>query len=167
METMKQETRKAELCFQIPLDNLKLAAVKLDRDGNVAYANPYLLELTGYTLDEAIGKDWFQTFIPEGVCPTVGKAFADILESGLHLHYENPILTKEGEERLIAWNNTLLLDENERPVGMISIGEDITERKQAEEVLQKAHDELEVRVEERTAELVAVNDALRSGSTHL
>ena len=128
----ESKLQEAERRFRTLLDNVKLVAVGLDQEGDVAYANPYLLELTGYTPDEALGKNWFQTFIPERDRPAVGTVFSEILETGIHPHYENPILTRDGEERLIAWNNTVLLDENGKPVGIMSIGEDITERVQAE-----------------------------------
>jgi signal transduction histidine kinase len=49
--------------------------------------------------------------------------------------YENIIVTKSGEERIIAWHNTTLLDENGNIIGTLSSGKDITKRKQAEEEL--------------------------------
>ncbi len=136
----ESKLQEAERRFQTLLDNVRLVTVGLDQEGNVAYANPHLLELAGYTLDEVLGKDWFQTFIPERDHPAVGTVFSEILEAGIHPHYENPILTREGEERLIAWNNTLLLDESGNPVGTMSIGEDITERKRAEEALRESEE---------------------------
>jgi|LGVF01.1.fsa_nt_gb PAS domain S-box-containing protein len=51
-------------------------------------------------------------------------------------YYENTLLTKEGEERLIAFHNTVIRDKNSHTVGVLFSGEDITERKQAEEALQ-------------------------------
>lgn len=134
--------QEAERRFRSLLNNVKLVAVSLDREGNVAYANPYLLELTGHTPDEVLGKNWFQTFIPERDRPAVGTVFSEILETGIHPHYENPILTKDGKERVIAWNNTLLLDEKGKPVGTMSIGEDITERRQMEEALRESEEKL-------------------------
>jgi two-component system NtrC family sensor kinase len=49
--------------------------------------------------------------------------------------YENLILTKCGEERIIAWHNTTLRDEKGGIIGTLSSGEDITLRKQTEEEL--------------------------------
>jgi PAS domain S-box-containing protein len=122
---------ETERRFRALLDGVKLIAVGLDREGNVTYANPYLLELTGYTSDRVLGKNWVQIFIPERERSVVGTVFSAIVESGNHPYYENHLLTKEGEERLIVWNNTLLLDPDGKPAGTMSIGEDITERRRA------------------------------------
>jgi len=124
--------QEAERRFRTLLDNVKLIAVGLDQEGNVAYANPYFLNLVGYTLDEILEQSWFQTFVPERDRPAVSTVFSKTLEAGIHPYYENPILTRHGEERLVAWNNTLLFDDDGNPAGTMSIGEDITERKQAE-----------------------------------
>jgi PAS domain S-box-containing protein len=94
--------------------------------GNVDYINPYFLELTGYEADEVIGKDWFDRFLPKAVTYDVQGAFLEVLKNNFHPYYENPILTKEGEERMIAWYNVRLIDENGKISGSISIGCDIT-----------------------------------------
>ena len=132
------QLREAERRFRTLLDNVRLVAVGLDVDGRVAYANPYLLKLAGYALDEVVGKNWFETFLPEVLRPALGTVFKEILEGGLHPYHENPIVTRQGEERLIAWNNTVLLDETGQPVGAMSIGNDVTEVRRAEQTLREA-----------------------------
>lgn len=136
----EQELAEAERRFRSLLDNVDLVAVGLDREGNISYANPYLLRLSGYTLDEILGKNWFKTFAPERDRSVLGTVFAELLQQWRYPHYENPILTKSGEERLISWNNTLLLDSEGQPVGTMSIGEDITEKKHMEEALRKSEE---------------------------
>jgi len=132
------QLREVERRFHTLLDNVELVAVGLDENGKVEYANPYLLELTGYALEEVLGADWFQTFMPPRDRPEISIVFTGILESLLHLHDENPIVTRAGEERWIAWNNTVLLDVHGKPIGTMSIGEDITERRRVEEALQRS-----------------------------
>jgi hypothetical protein len=58
-------------------------------------------------------------------------------------HCENEILTRAGERRLIRWNNSVLRSGAGAVIGTASIGEDITDRKMAEEVLKKRAAELE------------------------
>jgi len=82
-------------------------------------------------------------------------------------YYQNPVLTKNAEQRIIAWYNTLLTEESGRIAGTLSSGEDITERVKAEEGLRKAHEELdhfskelERMVQEKTEELRDKNGQL-------
>jgi PAS domain S-box-containing protein len=116
------------------LDNVQLIVVGLDQDGNVEYINPFFLQLTGYTKEEVLGKDWFNHFLPSSQKTTVQISFQEVLEHNFHPHYQNSIVTKLGEERMIAWSNTLLQNTEGQPIGTISIGEDITERHNLEQM---------------------------------
>ena len=51
-------------------------------------------------------------------------------------YFENPILTASGEERIIAWHNSVLRDDAGRVVSTLSSGEDVTDRRRAEKALQ-------------------------------
>ena len=126
------ELVERERRFSAMMDNLNMMWVEFDRDGTVSSLNPFTLKLTGYSLEEVIGKNWASTFTPERTREAVGKAIQDLFDKGLHVHDEYPILTKAGEERLISWNNTVLMNADKKAVGAIAIGEDITERTRAE-----------------------------------
>ena len=128
---------EAERRFRNMLDAVRLVAVGLDTDGNLNYANPHLLELAGYSRDDVMGQNWVDTFVPESDRPAVRAVHGHILDGGSPVHYENPILTRAGEERLIAWNNTTLFDEAGQCMGTMSIGEDITERRSAQQALKE------------------------------
>jgi two-component system NtrC family sensor kinase len=71
--------------------------------------------------------------------------------------YENPVLTKSGEERLIAWHNTVLRDERGNIIGHLSSGEDITERKRAEETVRESEEKLRKMFESVTDGIIVVN----------
>ena len=113
----------------------------------------------GYEESSLIGKDWIKTCIHpedyERVLDFNNKIVAGKIKP--LEYYESYILTKRGEERNIAWHTSVLKNDEGRILGTLSSGEDITDRKRAEEALHKAHEELERKVKERTAELEARN----------
>ena len=110
------------------LDNVQLIVIGLDVNGNVDYANPFFLQLTNYIESEVLGKNWFNNFLPDSQQNSVEICFQEVIEENFHPHYQNAIITKSGEERIISWSNTLLRNAQGNPIGTISIGEDITER---------------------------------------
>ena len=64
-------------------------------------------------------------------------------EDGSVEYFENPVLRKDGGLRIIAWHNTVIRNEAGDIVATLSSGEDITERKKAEDEVKKNIDELE------------------------
>ena len=95
--------------------------------------------ILGYSEKELVGKNWFDVCLPERLRETVKEVSKQVLsgESEAMEHYENPILTKSGAERVVAWHNTVLRDDEGTIIGLLSSGEDITERKRAQEELQR------------------------------
>jgi len=125
---------ESERRFRKMLDEVRLVAVMLDREGRITYANPYLLELTGWSWEEVEGKDWFGLFLPEDVRARVrAEAFNGAIESErLPGQYENEILTRDGRRRLIRWSSAFLRAPGGEIVGTASIGEDVTEARRQE-----------------------------------
>lgn len=130
--------RESERRFRDMLGNVELIAMTLDKDGIVTFCNDYLLRLTGWKREEVIGSDWFSKFLPESAAYVKKLFFETIEAAAIPRHHENPIKTKEGQLREITWNNTMLRDTNGNIVGTASIGEDITERKWAEQALRES-----------------------------
>ena len=64
-------------------------------------------------------------------------------ETNKYEYHENPVLTKSGKQRLIAWHNVSLWDDTKKINAVLSSGEDITERREAEDTLKKTYKELE------------------------
>jgi len=112
------------------LDNVQLIVVELNRQGYIEYANPFFLKLTQYTEAEVLRKQWFTHFIPTMEKKFIWAVFIELLEQEKLLQYNHPILTRSGQERMISWTNTILRDIDNQLIGVISIGEDITERHQ-------------------------------------
>ena len=130
--------RESEWRFREMLETVRLIAVGLDTAGNVTFCNDFLLSLTGWQRDEVIGKNWFEHFLPDDVRNQTGQVFlTTILTGSFPPYYENEIQTRQGARRLIGWSNRLLRDPNGAVTGTNSIGEDITERKQAEDRIRR------------------------------
>jgi len=125
----------------------------LDVEGRIVRFNPYMEKMCGYKLDEVQGKDWFSTFLPEQDFDRVREVFRTAI-SDIKTHGNiNPIVAKDGREIIVEWYGKTLKDAAGNIIGILSIGQNITSRIQAEKALQKAHDELESRVADRTEEL--------------
>ncbi len=108
--------------------------VTLDSEANITTFNRYAEQLTGYKKAEVIGRNWFDIFISQRDRENIPKVFSQALKNMPQAsQYENSIVTKNGEERLISWSNNILRDSSGNITGVLSIGMDITERKQAEE----------------------------------
>ena len=117
------------------LETVDLVAVILDRQGRVVFINDYWASITGWSVAEALGADWFARFLPEG-SGGVSAAFNEATASGeLPPHIENEILARDGSRRRIAWSNTLSRDAAGEIVGAISLGEDVTEKRRSEDAL--------------------------------
>ena len=117
------------------MENIPLLAVGLNREGEIIYCNRTLLDTTGWKVEEVLGKDWFDLFVLNGA--EVRKAFQELIDRSetdrLHGHYENEIKTREGSRLLMRWSNSLLKTPDGKVIGTMSMGEDITERRRAEE----------------------------------
>jgi len=108
--------------------------IGLDKEGNVTIINKAAEAVTGYTLREIIGRNWFEIIVPKDRYPEVWNAFTHLVTSGNPTTFENPILTKSGSVRYISWSNNTILDD-QKNVATISFGIDITDRKRTEEML--------------------------------
>ncbi|MFZ2447647.1 MAG: DUF3365 domain-containing protein [Syntrophobacteraceae bacterium] len=107
----------------------------LDNEGRTVRFNPYLEFISGYRLDDVRGKDWFDIFLAPGDSERIRGIFLPTDSTRRVRGYVYPIVTKEGKERQIEWYNEDLNRSDGTRIGILSIGQDITERKKAEEAL--------------------------------
>jgi len=125
--------QESERRFNEMLENVRLISVMLDREARITYCNDYLLQITGWQRGEVMGRNWFEVFMP----PELGNlkaSFQTLLDNNPQaLHIENEIFTRSHERRLIRWNNSVLRSVAGDVIGVASIGEDITERKKAQD----------------------------------
>jgi PAS domain S-box-containing protein len=137
----------------------------------VEYVNSFFLKLTAYSQLEVLGKNWSDNFLPKNQENYLWTSnLSDTRENNFYTHYQNPILTKSGEERMISWSNTLLRDPEGNPIGTISIGEDITESYQLErmkaEFVSVVSHELRTPLTSMQAGLSLLNDKVIDPNSH-
>ncbi len=136
----EEELRRERDKVQNFLDIARVIIVVISADQRVVLINRTGCEVLGYKEEEIIGKNWFDNFLPRKYLKSI-KSMAVQLFSGDVLtvkDIENPVVTKSGEERMIAWRNTVLRDEKGRITHILSSGEDVTERRQAEAALRES-----------------------------
>jgi|GEM_PF-1416324 len=103
----------------------------LDTEGRIVRFNPFMEELTGWSLAEVKGKDWFETFLKAGdglaIKPLFKKAIDDVRTRG----NVNTIVAKDGREVLVEWHDKTLKDKDGNTVGLLAVGQDVTAEKEA------------------------------------
>jgi len=132
---LQKNTSTAERYLNIAAEII----VSLDSEGNITLLNESGYHLLGYK-SGLIGKNWFETCIPEKERESVRRLFEMMKRDEIQPSEasENNIITSSGEEKTILWHNTILKDEEERFIGTLSSGEDITNRIETEKALRIA-----------------------------
>ena len=141
---IEEDLRREKERTQHYLDIAGVMLVALDRDGKVTLINKKGCEVLGWDEKSILGKNWFENYLPEYERRAAKNVFQKIMcgKEEFAKKYENHVLTREGKILTLAWHNSLLLDPNGTPVGTLSSGEDITDRKKAEEALRLSHEQL-------------------------
>ena len=127
------ERRLAEACdhAQRYLDTVQVIIVSLDASGTIKMLNRKGYALLGYEPDTLLGKNWFDTCLPQSEGrEDVYRVFLQVMSGHLEgvEHIDNEIITRTGERRLIAWHN-VYVRQPDGTTTTLSTGEDITDRR--------------------------------------
>lgn len=144
------------------LDIARFMMLVLDSNGNISLVNRETCHITGYTYEQLIYKNWFQTCLPNELQTDISHLFKMMMDGKSEIidYYESEIISATGDRRLIAWHNTFQHDANGKVCGTISSGVDITKQRQFETKTAKLQDELQ-----RSQKLEAVG-RLTAGIAH-
>ena len=117
--------------FAQVLTDVALLVAIVDVDGRIAFANERLAQLTGWPREQLVGRDWDDTF---GSGLVVHRRRLATLTAGTAAtEVENVLVTRSGEHRVVAWNDTVTVDAHGQVTGIGRIGSDITTRRHAED----------------------------------
>jgi PAS domain S-box-containing protein len=137
---LEDELRRERDRARLYLDIAGVVLVVIDRDETVGAINRMGCDVLGHAHDQIVGSNWFDNYLPERLRENVREVFRQLVAGNVEPveHYDNPVLNAAGDERMIAWHNTLLRDGNGTITGTLSSGLDVTERVQAEEALRQS-----------------------------
>jgi PAS domain S-box-containing protein len=150
----EEELRRSESRYRELVQSANSAIVRWSRDGTITFFNEYAQKFFGWSAEEILGKP---------MCLLIHErdsTGADLtgLKQEILAHPEryvnniNENVCRDGRRVWMNWANRAIYDEHGQVAGILSIGTDITARKQAEEQLKALNEHLEQRVAERTAE---------------
>lgn len=142
------------------IDNIPDAIYIKDVESRFLLGNKTIAHLMTTTPNQLIGQTDFD-FYPEEVARQYYADEQAIIQSGQALiSKEEPHVNRAGHQIWLSTTKVPFLDSQGKIKGIVSISRDMTQRKQMEQAIQRANDELEARVEQRTAELKRVNEQL-------
>ncbi|MFQ5645856.1 MAG: diguanylate cyclase [bacterium] len=135
--------RRSETKYRELVENANSIILRLDTKGNITFFNEYSQEFFGFTEEEIIGRNIIGTIVPK--TDSSGKTLSEIMSNimsapELYKNSENENMLKNGERVWISWTNKAVLNENDEIVELLSIGNDITMRKKAEDKLKTSEE---------------------------
>jgi PAS domain S-box-containing protein len=154
----EEELRDSEEKYRTVLEACPDPVVVYDMEGKGIYINPAFTRVYGWTPEELLGTKI--EYVPDENWPETQMMIDKVLAGESFSRVESRRYTKEGKILDVSISVATYLDRDGIPVGSVHILRDISDRKRVEEALQRAHDELEQRVEERTTKLARLNEQL-------
>ncbi|MCP4763198.1 MAG: PAS domain S-box protein, partial [archaeon] len=137
----EEKLKETEKKYSDLVKNANSIILKINPDGKIDYANEFALSFFGYSSSELIGKSVLETIVPKK--ETSGRNLEHMIigllkEPNQYKSGINENIRKNGERIWISWTNKPILDDKENLIGILSIGNDITEEKYAKEKLQES-----------------------------
>jgi two-component system, cell cycle sensor histidine kinase and response regulator CckA len=132
--------RESEEKYRLLIENQSDLVVKVDLEGKFLFVSPSYCKMFGKIQEELLGKK-FMPLVHEDDREATARQMEKLYLPPYACYIEQRAMTKDGWKWL-AWIDTAVLDENQNVVAIIGVGREITERKRAEEKLQKKQDDM-------------------------
>lgn len=134
-ESLRHELRNERDFARSLIDTAQVIILLLDSHGRIAMYNPYFTALTGVSLDEVMGRDWLDVFIPAEARARTRDSFALTLAGRPIAGTVLPVLTKSGDTLDIEWHGKILYNDSGAILGVLYSGNDITDHLRAQNAI--------------------------------
>jgi PAS domain S-box-containing protein len=146
LERSREALRESEARYRELVEQASSIILRMDRDGRICFLNDYAQRFFGCQLDDVIGKSVIGTIVPE--TDSAGKNLREMIkEIGRHPERyainENENIRSDGQRVWISWTNNPLFDDEGTFTEILCMGNEITERKIAEETLMRERQRLQ------------------------
>ncbi len=133
------EKARSEAAFRALVEAAPCAILIFRPDRTLVYFSPRTTHLVGYTAAEVLGQDYFPLLIRDAAAQQrIDAEVRTVLAGGSTRGFENPVWCKDGSRRWFVWNAERLED-YEGEVAVLTVGQDISERRVAEQRLRAEH----------------------------
>ncbi len=138
LERSEDLLRRERDFAQSLIETAQTIVLLLDTEGRVVHMNPFAEEISGYTQEEAEGREWFALLVPESARESARDLFPKSKLENRTTGHLYPIVTKDGRELEIEWREKALTDQRGNVLGLLATGHDMTEQRRAAEALRES-----------------------------
>jgi PAS domain S-box-containing protein len=163
LDGYRSEMERVALDLTVLIDTANAPIFGIDSRGLVNEWNQTSEKITGFTKDEVLRKDLVQTYITEDYRESVKKVLDDALLGKETANYKFPLFTKDNRRVTVLLNSTTRRDADGKIVGVIGVGQDISEINAYNEELIFQNEEKE----KREVELILANKELKKTNSEL
>lgn len=165
-ELIAEELKKLRRQHQLILNAVGEGVYGLDLDGNVTFVNPAAAQMIDWTMEELIGRSMHTVLhhshcdgspYPHKTCPI----YAALHDGSTHRVMDEVFWRKDGTSFPVEYISTPMRNQEGILIGAVVTFRDITQRRWAEQILERTNEELELRILERTQKLRRANRQLR------
>ncbi len=136
----EEALRESEARLQVQINRMPIGCIVWDREFRVLSWNPAAERIFGFTVEEALGRHPYNFIVPKAAQPPIDAIWRRLLNGDTTAHSLNENITKDGRIIICDWSNTPLKDGSGCVMGVLSMVQDITDRKRAEEALRQSEE---------------------------
>jgi PAS domain S-box-containing protein len=133
LKQAEQELRDSEQRYRCLVETAGVVIVSLTPEHRIVQWNREAERVFGWSRDEVLGRNYVEMFLPDEVHDDVIAEIRKNLDGQPTRGYENTVVSRDGTRRILLWDATRLVNESGEPSGIVAVGQDITERKKAQD----------------------------------